>query len=537
MDKQIVDIDDVAGKLKKKYIVSALIRAFDALEAGNFKQVIEITKDLLKTDRKIPQAHYLVARVTIETKQLGVALKAIEAAIELDASISEYWAFLALVHSQSGSMVKAETAVMMALKISTDKANVLHVIAHVLSVLGRFKEAISHLKKATDISPDNGTYHRALGVSLLEIGDFNSAKQSLKNAIAVNENDAESWWVLSSLIKAKDNNMAYELINIMKKIEAYPRPFAHLGYAAGKLFEDTECWDEAFEAFERGATNKRRIVDYDRHQAKNTFETLKKICTNDWLYSSFDKVNESSPIFIIGQPRTGTTLIDRIISSHSLVHSAGEPLQLAMSLRAITGSRTKEFISAELINKAKNVTGEELAKSYLSGLANLRGDTPYFIDKFPMNFMLVGFIVKAFPKAKIIHVTRNPVDTCLAVFKQLFEDVYQHSYDQCEMAEHYVMYSNLMEHWHAIMPGKIFDIAYEDVVIDHDTQARRLIKHLELDWEDACTNFEKNSVAVATASAVQVREKVHSRSVGRWMKYEKHLLPTLAILKAADIKF
>jgi hypothetical protein len=206
-----------------------------------------------------------------------------------------------------------------------------------------------------------------------------------------------------------------------------------------------------------------------------------------------------------------------------------------MSLRAITGSRTEEFISAELINKSKNVTGEELAKSYLLGLANLRGTTPYFVDKFPMNFMLVGFILKAFPKAKIIHVTRNPVDTCLAVFKQLFEEVYQHSYEQREMAEHYVMYSNLMKHWHTIMPGKIFDIAYEDVVIDHDTQARRLIEYLELSWEDACSNFEKNATAVATASATQVREKIHNRSVGRWMKYKKYLLPTLNILKSAGI--
>jgi len=218
-----------------------------------------------------------------------------------------------------------------------------------------------------------------------------------------------------------------------------------------------------------------------------------------------------------------------------LVYSAGEPVQLAMSLRSITGVRTKEFISAELIRKSKNVTGVELAESYLSGLANLRGNTPYFIDKFPMNFMLVGFIVKAFPKAKIIHVTRGPADTCFAVFKQLFGDVYQHSYNQCEMAEHYVMYRNLMEHWHAIMPGKIYDIAYEDIVTDNQVQARKLIQYIGLDWEDACTSFEKNKAAVATASAAQVRDKVHGRSVGRWKKYKKQLSPTLDILEAAGI--
>jgi Tfp pilus assembly protein PilF len=535
MNKLTVSRVYTSGNPAAEKVESELTRAFEALEVRDFRLVIEIAKGLLKIDQKISQAHYLIARVTIETRQLDIAFKALETAVELDASISEYWAFLAIVYSQTGNMLKAENAARKAQKIGSDKAYVLHPIAHVLSVLGYFEEATNNLQKATQISPGNSIYHRALGVCLLETGDLIGAQQSLNKAVALNPNDAESWWVLSSLVKAKDNGMADQLIAIMNKTKALPRQLAYLGYAAGKLFEDTECWDKAFEAFERGAAAKRCLVDYDRFQALKTFEMLKTVCTENWLQTSVNERDESAPIFIIGQPRTGTTLVDRIISSHSLVHSAGEPLQLAMSLRAITGSRTKEFISAELINKSKNVTGVELAESYLSGLANLRGTTPYFIDKFPMNFMLVGFIVKAFPKAKIIHVTRGPADTCLAVFKQLFEEVYQHSYDQCEMAEHYVMYRNLMEYWHNIMPGKIFDIAYEDVVADNESQARSLIQFLGLDWEDACTNFEKNNAAVVTASASQVREKAHNRSVGRWKNYKKQLASTVDILKSAGI--
>jgi tetratricopeptide (TPR) repeat protein len=408
-------------------------------------------------------------------------------------------------------------------------------MAHVLSVLGHFKEAIENLQKATQISPDNSVYHRALGVSLLETGDLKGAQQSLNKAVSLNENDAESWWTLSSLVRAKDNAMADKLSTIMKNNQVNPRQLAFFGYAAGKLFEDTQSWDSAFEAFESGAAAKRRVVDYNQLQAQKTFEVLKSVCTENWLQTSVNGIDDPAPIFIIGQPRTGTTLVDRIISSHSLVHSAGEPLQLAMSLRAITGTRTKEFISAELINNSKNITGVELAESYLSGLGNLRGTTPYFIDKFPMNFMLVGFIVKAFPKAKIIHVTRGAADTCFAVFKQLFEEVYQHSYDQSEMAEHFVLYRNLMEYWHNILPGKIFDVAYEDVVANNEGQARNLIEFLALDWEDSCINFEENNSAVVTASAAQVREKTHNRSVGRWKHYEKQLSPTLNILKSAGI--
>lgn len=512
-----------------------LTRAAKALEIGDFRLVIEITKGLLRTDNKIPEAHFLIARVAIETQQLEIALKALETAVKLDALASEYWAFLALVYCQIGNMAKAEKSVFRAHQIGSSQSYVLHPMAHVMSVLGHTREAIQNLKKATQISPEHSVYHRALGVSLLEAGDLTGAQQSLFEAVRINQYDAESWWSLSSLVKAKDNDMAEQIVAIMTGTNVNPRQRAFLGYAAGKLFEDTQCWQQAFKGFEFGAKSKRSLVDYDHSQAQKTFATIKAVCTSNWLQTAVDENNEIAPIFIVGQPRTGTTLVDRIISSHSLVHSAGEPLQMAMSLRAISATRTKEFISAELISNAKNIKGADLAESYLSGLANLRGKTPYFIDKFPMNFMLLGFIVKAFPKAKIIHVTRGPVDTCFSVFKQLFEEVYPHSYDQIEMAEHYVMYRDLMKHWHQIMPGKIFDIAYENVVSDNEGQARDLLHFLGLEWEDACTNFEKNNTAVATASAAQVREKTHRRSVDRWKQYKKQLSPTLKVLEAAGI--
>lgn len=537
MDENTVNTGFPNGASKTEGdIASTLARAFEAFELKNFKVVIELAQALLRSNRNIPQAHYLIGRVTIETQQLDIAVKALETAVQLDATLSDYWAFLAIVYMQTGNALKAEKTAMTAYNIGSDKAHVLYPVAHVLSGLGFAVEANICLYKAIQQSPNNPIYHRALGISLLESGDFEAAQQALRKSVALDPNDAESWWNLSSLVKAKDNTMAEQLLEIMQSTASFPRQHAFLAYAAGKLFEDTQCWDEAFAAFEQGAAAKRRTVNYEASQAELTFSALKTVCTANWLDAGTDGANQSAPIFIVGQPRTGTTLVDRIVSSHSLVHSAGEPVQLAMSLRALTGVRTSEFISAELIHKAVNLCATELAKSYLAGLANLRGDTPYFTDKFPMNFMLVGFIAKAFPKAKIIHVTRSPADSCFAVFKQLFEDVYPHSYDQREMAEHFVMYRNLMEHWHRIMPGRILDIAYEDVVSQNTAEARRLIEYIGLDWEDECINFEKNNAAVVTASAAQVREKVHSRSIGRWKKYEKQLTPLLDILKAAGIE-
>jgi Tfp pilus assembly protein PilF len=523
---------------KSSKVTAELAKAFDAMAVGNLRLVVDIAKSVLKIDQNTPQAHYLMARVTIETGQLDIALTSLETAVELDSLVSEYWAFLALVYSLIGNMVKAGTAVEKAQRIGSEQADILRPIAHVLTVLGHFKDAAKNLRKAVKNSPNDAIYHHSLGVCLLEIGDYRGAKQYFQNAVDLDSNDAKSRWMLSSLVSAKDNKMAEQITSLMKNTEKQPRAHAYLGYAAGKLFEDTQCWNKAFYAYQQGAIGKRSIVNYNSYQAKKTFEAIKEVCTRNWLKASINEFNDNdgtNPIFIIGQPRTGSTLVDRIISSHSLVHSAGEPVQLAMSLRANAAVRTKEFISAELIQKSEYITGQELAESYLSGLDVIKGNTPYFIDKFPMNFMLIGFIVKAFPNAKIIHVKRSPADTCFAVYKQLFGDIYPHSYDQSEMAEHYVLYHDLMKYWHTIMPGKIFDISYEDIVADNNSQARKLIKHIGLDWEDNCDSFEYNHSAVVTASAAQVREKIHNRSVGRWKNYEEQLAPTLDILMSAGI--
>lgn len=512
-----------------------LIKAFAALEEGDIRQVAGIAQATLKSDNQVPQAHYLLARVAIQTRQLDIALRGFIRATELDPTVADYWAFLALVHSQTGNMPAAEISVKKALSLNSEKAHVLRPMAHVLSLLGQLEEASGLLNKAVEKSPQVAIYHHALAVNLLGLGNFEGAQNAIEKAIELNPFYAESRWILSSLIKAEDNAMAQEFVSLMNTPNMPDIEKAYLGYAAGKLFEDTQHWQQAFNAFEQGAAAKRRLLNYDRNEACRTFDTIRRVCTNDWLNSKTNVRHDATPIFIVGQPRTGTTLVDRVVSSHSQVHSAGEPVQLAMSLRAISGVRTKEFISAELIEKAKQVSAAELARSYLTGVEKVKGNTPYFIDKFPMNFMLLGFIVKAFPNARIIHVTRNPIDTCFAVYKQLFEEVYPHSYDQTEMAEHYVMYQQLMAHWHAVMPGKIIDIAYEDIVQDNHRSAQKLIKDLGLEWEDDCSAFEKNNTAVTTASAVQVREKVHSSSVGRWKKYEQQLAPTLNILQNAGI--
>jgi hypothetical protein len=265
------------------------------------------------------------------------------------------------------------------------------------------------------------------------------------------------------------------------------------------------------------------------------YEALSRIYTADWLSRQQPGNADGSAIFVVGQPRTGTTLVERIITSHSQVHSAGELRQFGMSIRRLCDYREPKRYSARLVEQAAGIDSEKLGAAYLVTTRKVRGDRPRFVDKLPSNFLHIPLILKALPNAKIVHLQRNPMDAAFASFKQLFADAYPHSYEQREMARHHARYRRLMALWRERFPGRFFDIAYEDVARDLEPHARDLIRYLELPWEDACLQFHALSGAVTTASAVQVRQPAHTRSIGRWRHYEKQLQPMRGTLEAYGI--
>jgi hypothetical protein len=245
--------------------------------------------------------------------------------------------------------------------------------------------------------------------------------------------------------------------------------------------------------------------------------------------------DDPAPIFVVGQPRTGTTLVERIITSHSQVHSAGELKQFGTSVRRLANYREPKRQSARLAELAATIESEKLGKAYMGMTTKLRGNLPRFVDKLPPNYLYLPLILKALPNAKIVHLTRNPMDACFASFKQLFADAYLHSYDQAEMARHHARYYHLMALWRERFGNRFFDIAYEATAGDLEPNARALIDFLELPWEDACLDFHKQQAAVTTASAVQVRQTVHTRSIDRWRRYEKQLAVTRQTLQEQGV--
>jgi hypothetical protein len=265
-------------------------------------------------------------------------------------------------------------------------------------------------------------------------------------------------------------------------------------------------------------------MQYDETAETVFFTMLSETYTKDWLQTRAAGCDSNAPIFIVGQPRTGTTLVERIISSHSAVHSAGELRQFEGACRRLLGAQGDGSAEA-VFRSAASLDPEQLGNAYMTLTQPMHGDRERFVDKLPMNFRFVPLILAALPNAKIIHVRRSPMDACFASFKQLFADAYPHSYEQTEMAHHHARYYQLMGDWRERFAGQFHEVDYEKVAADPEPHAQALIEYLDLPWEDQCLDFYQQSGAVTTASVVQVREAAHTRSVGRWRRYEAQLQP------------
>lgn len=505
-------------------IVLLLRQGFTALEAGRAEEAAGFCRRALALDRGAVEAHFLVGLVALETKDLKTAVSAFGSVTQLDRGHAAAWAHLARAFMRLGQPARAEKALAEARSLEPQDPAVQDLIGVVASLLGDQHEARRWYERARAGAPGNPAHAVNLASALIFLGETEEAARVLKQALAAHDDLAQAHWLLSSVEKAEDRARADAL---MEKAERAgdPHSKAFYGYAAGKEYEDCGEWDAAFAAFDLGARAKRSTVDFDEAGEAEMYAALAETFCAEWAAKDTCGCDDHAPIFVVGQPRTGTTLIERIITSHTEVESAGELQQFTLSVRRLSKGVFPERWSAEAVCASAGIDTAALGREYLRASAPMRRGAPRFVDKLPRNYLHIPLILKALPNARIVHLTRDPMDACFASFKQLFADAYFHSYDQLEMARHFIRYRKLMDHWRDTFPGRFLDISYEETVADLEPNARRLIAFLGLDWQDACLKFHEQKTSVATASAVQVREAPHTRSVGRWRRYASHLQP------------
>lgn len=444
--------------------------------------------------------------------------------------------------------------------------------AECLLALGRRPEAIAAAESAAEAAAAEGitpaldavgeflvhagdfpralrVYDRALGAKPADLallgkraelhrflGSFDLAAADLDRVLELSPGHADALKSLAELNRqTTDRNRVAEMEAALSRAQPESKEAATLHFALAKSYEDLGEYEKSWRSLSAGNRLERAHLDYDPALDRAVVERI--IAGFPQIEPLRADSTGESPIFIVGLPRTGTTLVDRILGSHSAVHSAGELLALseAIGVAAEQIAAPGEGGWVGLAEKLSRVDPAVVSWEYLQRARIFRGRKPRFTDKHLTNFYYCGVIARAFPQARIVHLTRHPLAACHAIFKTRFFRAFPFSYDLRELGDFYVGYRKLMAHWHRVLPGRILDVAYEDVVSALEPTTRRLFEYLDLPFEAQCLEFHRNPAPTATASSVQVRQPLYSSSVEQWKHYSRELAPLAARLSAAGI--
>jgi hypothetical protein len=303
-------------------------------------------------------------------------------------------------------------------------------------------------------------------------------------------------------------------------------------FALAKASEDRGDYARAFELYARGNRTRRALEDYDPVQTEVINERIIKVFDAGFMARHAGCGHpDPAPIFVVGLPRSGSTLIEQILASHSAVDATHELPEVGRLIGRINRNRNDRITYPEAVRNFDDEAWAALGRSYIEETRQHRRDAPRFIDKNPNNFASIGLLSLALPNARFINTRRHPLDTCLSCYKQLFARGQPFTYDLVELGEYYLQYARMMAHWHAVLPGRVLDVQYESVVADQGGQTRRLLEFCGLPWEDACLRYYETERAIRTASSEQVRRPIYTDSVGLWRHYRLELAELIEILE------
>jgi tetratricopeptide (TPR) repeat protein len=405
--------------------------------------------------------------------------------------------------------------------------------------MGKPLQAVPLFEMAVKSQPDAAYFQIHLAAAYVFIGEVSKAKAIYRKLLLKNPNHQRNHFYLSRLETATSSEHVDQMTAILKQEDKPETANVFINYALGKELEDLEHWGEAFNYYRKAGNGVKAVLDYRVEQDEALIEQIIRSCDQEWYQRKIDstlkKSNAKKPIFLVGLPRTGTTLAEKIFAGHSKIESVGETQYFELVLRMNSGVNSPGKITPGIISSSINSDLNELGRQYLDKTRYLWGNKEYFIDKLPHNYLHLGFFAAAFPDSPIIWIKRNPMDACLAMFKQLFMGVYEFTFDFDDLARYYVMYDKLYRHWKSILGNRIVEIEYENLVTDIAGEVEVALGKMNLDYEVNCISSNENITVSATASSVQVREKVHSRSVMRWKHFAKHLEPLRLKLEAAGI--
>ncbi len=483
------------------------------------------------------EAHFLLGIAASGTGQVQAGIEHLGRAVSL-APCGEYQAQLARLFTlvrrdgDAAATLRNAEQTLPADGLSRDT------MGCVYARLGDHAAALPHFEAAVRLEPANTQFRYNLATTLNFLGRTAEAEEALEALIALAPGDARAHQLLSSLRRQTPQSNHVARLSRARAQARDGRGRLLLGYALAKELEDLGRAEEALERLCTTNAEHRRTLAYTFARDAAVFDAIDEHWVTQPLAAETTPPTDA-PIFIIGMPRTGTTLVDRILSSHPEVESAGELQAMPLSVKKAARTPSRMVLDPETVAAAAGHDMGGIGREYVRMAQHHRRDrTRRFVDKFPGNFHYAGIIAAALPSAPIICLRRNPMDTVLSNFRNLFavsSRYYDYSYDLLDIAATYVRFDRLMAEWREALPGRVLEVRYEDLVADQEGQTRRMLDHCGLGWSDACLDFHTNAAPVSTPSAAQVRRPIYRDSVARWKQHAEVLAPVAQFFADAGI--
>ena len=515
--------------------------AVAALNRGDNDQARRLCRELITLRPDHADSHFLLGMAEANQGRLPAALTAVQTAVRLRAS-PEYLAQLARLLVIARREAEALATAGQAVALQPADALTLDTIGGVYSRLGAHIEALPCFAQAVTKNPNQAQMRFNYAASLSFTGRFDEAEQQFEAAIALNPRFVKAHSSLSSVRTQTPEHNHIARLEALLAGATDSIDSLHLHYALAKEHEDLKNRDAVFQHLETANRRRKAELGYDIAFDRDIFERLKvRFAETDYFGEPVSGAGAitvgdvcsathptQAPIFVLGMPRTGTTLVDRILSSHPEVESAGELQVLQVGLKRLARTTGRYALDPETIDAARALAPAQLGQLYIDSAAPYRKSARRFVDKLPLNFLYVGYIARALPNAKIVCLRRHPLDTVWSNYRHLFAtnfSYYSYAYDLLDTAAYYVMFDGLLRFWQERFPGRVLEMQYEALVEDQEAQTRRLLEHCDLPWDGRCLNFHHNDAAVATPSATQVRQPMYRSALGRWRHYERYLEP------------
>lgn len=504
---------------------AALNNAEIALSEGRMEEAEKLLREILGEDPNDVKALRMLASLAIEAGRFKPARQMLTRAVELRPAYIPGWNELANLCMKQDRYDDALDAVQHALDIDPRMVHSWVVKGNTLTRAQRNEESLESYRKALEISPHSAGALSGMGHVLKTIGRQDESIEAYRKCIQAHPAFGEAYWSLANLKTFTFND---EEVQVMQQMvedgnladEARVNFFLSLG----KHYENEQDYDRAFEHYRRGNDLRREHEIYDPVQTQVVHDRIIKVFDREFLKERAGWGDpDASPILIVGLPRSGSTLIEQILASHSMVEGTMELPDLSRVISELSKRSPRGVEYPEAVEGLDQEKVRDLGQAYLQSTMRYRTGKAYFIDKMPNNFSSIGFLRLILPNAKVIDARRHPLDSCLGSYKQLFFKGQSFTYEQFELGHYYLQYRRIMEHWDEVLPGKVLDVHYEKMVGDQEAQTRRLLEHCGLPWEDQCLRFYETERAINTASSEQVRQPIYTKAVNFWRNYEPHL--------------